>query len=105
MTEIHTDYTAAHPKRTYRAAAAILAPIFKQNGWTWATSESPDGVPSEKEIAKTIRRLADNIRDGIALSGTGRIIAEADNPLYEGKRPEEIRICLDLGSIYTEPQI
>lgn len=103
MTEPASNYDGTHPERTIAAAAAILAPVFTQNGWTWAGAAN--GVPTAEEIAQTITTLVDRLMDGdgITLTSTGRIVALAEPFIREGSEPEKIHLYLDLGTIYTRP--
>lgn len=106
MVEPAPNYDGTHPERTIEAAARILAPVFEQNEWRWATSKFPSGIPNEEEIAEWITRLVSRVRDDTFFSASGRIVAMSDNvlPGQDGV-PEEIHIYLDLGTIYTKPQI
>ena len=99
MMETDNDYDGWNPGKTIAAAAAILAPIFHANGWTWALA-SAGAIPTEAEIVDTITELyrevltSDTIR-----SSTGRIVVERDLGGEHGT-PVEKEIFLHLGTVY-----
>lgn len=57
-----------------RSAAQLVAPMFREHGWTWW----PGGVPDVTEIEATLRQLHQFASSG-APSETGRLLARHDH--------------------------
>lgn len=54
--------------------------VMKALNWTWATSDTEDGIPTIPELRKTARRLLRDVASSLEYSetGTGGFCAERD---------------------------
>lgn len=74
MGSILNEETAITIEQSIEIAALKAYPLFKMFGWTWATSDTPDGIPSRVEISAAIRDLIDSIlKYGLSSCATGRL--------------------------------
>ena len=86
-----------------RRAAAVAAPVFKANNWTWWESDTP---PTADRIYELLRSLVDECIDrgpGTAIA-TGRFSVRNEAE-YDGNKimgDPEITISLYLGHIYGQ---
>ena len=80
-------------------AAALVAPVFAQNKWTWSVDGSTkrSAVPSEGRlavsIAKNIREVTDRSSKVITGTSSGRLVVDITD---YGK----LRVLLELGDLH-----
>lgn len=97
-------WSVARYRLAIEEAAAIAAPVFVAQGWTWATTA---GVPTERDIRATLRRLLsralmDAKKYGRCYGGSGRLSVTCDVDEYETLTVE---LGLDLAARHVNPYI
>lgn len=73
-----------------------LADLYRRKGWTWAFTSSSDGIPTAKDIEKSLRERARDVkkRKDTTSSSSGRLGArkwEDDN---------EVSLYLEIGHVW-----
>jgi hypothetical protein len=80
------------------SAAAIAAPVFQAQGWTWGGWKSPPSVPNRSELATAIRGLlntAETSDDTVVTVSSGRLCVTISRD--EAGQRENLSVSLDLG--------
>ena len=63
-----------------------MAPVFEQNGWTWAPCTSKntvddDYIPDEEDIARVLKGFKKDIKKDKSMHETGRLFAKWNDSL------------------------
>lgn len=89
------------PEEVIEAAAAILAPIFLQNGWKWWDGTGPNGVPTQRQIHQELQGLVQQVEQERLYDSVraGRLAVVRDP--YDKDR---VDVFLSLGTILNGDQ-